>query len=196
MSDFSIYFVRNYNLSTNAKMDPSYLQQIDRPRPWASTLNELKISFLYMNRGAHYSEDTPLLQSLGDTFNYLREFHPNVTVMYRTTPSGHKGCEPFVESQPITPADLDRFTHYNYHWNVFPHQNYLVRRFITRQFPEVVLVDVANSTNLRVDSHMGNGDCLHYCIPGPIDNWVVSFASSVLHVDHSGCNNRSHYPVG
>lgn len=34
------------------------------------------------------------------------------------------------------------------------------------------LIDSYTPTVLRPDLHRGGADCLHYCIPGPVDHWV------------------------
>jgi len=42
---------------------------------------------------------------------------------------------------------------------------------IESKFPEVLFIDVYASTARRADLHTVE-DGLHYCVPGPIDNWV------------------------
>lgn len=42
------------------------------------------------------------------------------------------------------------------------------------------LMDIYSPTVLRADSHHGNGDCLHSCMPGPVDHWVTLFYNILL----------------
>ena len=70
--------------------------------------------------------------------------------------------------------------HPDYGWQHFDHQNDMVREFLWETFPGVFYLDIASSTNLRIDSHVSIEDCYHYCLPGPVDNWVV-FHFIVLH---------------
>ena len=38
----------------------------------------------------------------------------------------------------------------------------------------IIIIDIMPSTSRRPDSHcVSENDCVHYCIPGPIDNWTV-----------------------
>lgn len=54
------------------------------------------------------------------------------------------------------------------------------------------LLDAYSPVMMRADSHMGpridgkgKDDCLHYCIPGPIDHWVV-LLQNILVADTRG----------
>lgn len=62
-----------------------------------------------------------------------------------------------------------------YHWEAFGRQNLLARE-LAAAFNHTFL-DVHQATALRPGGHMPSrsampGDCAHYCLPGPIDEWV------------------------
>lgn len=42
------------------------------------------------------------------------------------------------------------------------------------------LLDAYTPTILRADLHNGGEDCVHYCMPGPIDHWVVLLYNMLL----------------
>lgn len=106
-SSFNVTWMRNFNLSLNEEIDPYYEileHRKDTPRPWVPYLKALDISFLILNRGAHFTEDEEVLQSLHSVFTFMREKHPQVKTIYRSTPSGHWQCENHLNDPPKDPA--------------------------------------------------------------------------------------------
>jgi hypothetical protein len=62
----------------------------------------------------------------------------------------------------------------DYHWSEFLGQNTQVKELVQKSFPTVMFMDVYNATVVRADLHPSlKGDCLHYCTPGPIDDWTL-----------------------
>lgn len=179
LPSYSIAFVRNDNF--------------DKKIAWTSHISRLNASILFMNTGAHYQSDVALLDNLGTAFALLATSFPNLSIFYRNTPHGHPNCHekfhaaPSNDSRDIT-VSLVAFDllQPDYHWSKFAHQNKLVLRMIEEQFPQVLIVDVASSTNLRGDSHISVDECLHYCLPGPIHSWVVmhSYALKLANQAH------------
>lgn len=63
-----------------------------------------------------------------------------------------------------------------WNWSGFPKLNELLEKaFLDDPEDGWRLLDVYTPTVLRADSHVGGPDCLHYCIPGPVDHWVRLF---------------------
>lgn len=65
----------------------------------------------------------------------------------------------------------------DYHWKDFHAYNEILEEaFLNKSVHEWVLLDAYSPTILRADSHPGEAgaalDCLHYCMPGPVDHWV------------------------
>lgn len=42
------------------------------------------------------------------------------------------------------------------------------------------ILDAYTPTTLRADSHIGGRDCLHYCLPGPVDHWITLLYNIIL----------------
>ena len=51
-------------------------------------------------------------------------------------------------------------------------------------YPHVLYLNVASLSSLRSDSHCNVDDCLHYCVPGPIDAWVEMLHRALWAVAH------------
>jgi hypothetical protein len=178
---FNITFIRNYALTTN-ETDLSYPIRpdwADSPwafiLPWVHRIRRDDISIVVLNRGAHYVPDRQLYTELNETFSYLTRHFPDVTVIYRDSPSGHPGCRMDFNVTPRAKATLNYASedyNWKYNWHNFDSQNTLTKKLIETHYPHIVFMDVSHMTSRRPDGH---SDCLHYCIPGPIDAWVVNF---------------------
>ena len=146
---------------------------------------------LIANTGAHYYGDNPgAEQSVWAFFEYAALLSPRASLFYRTTPAGHPGCASRRQDPPLpAPLPLEAYladeATARFMWWRFA--NFTAR--VAAGLPAgVVVVDVDLATSLRVDSHpfrqslQGLGaaateDCLHYCIPGPVDLWVEMWAA-------------------
>lgn len=165
---FNISWVRNDHVSPVESVQ-------DTPRfnvyqwPWLDHLQEWNIKILILNRGAHYESDQGYAKSLHIIFPILRTRSPNLIVLYRNTPPGHVNCtsysKPLKQRQP--PAELP------HHWGNFQAQNEMAKRIVERA--GYVYMDVDSMLSLRPDGHHTANDCLHYCIPGPLDVVVQLF---------------------
>ncbi len=91
---------------------------------WINALTQHNIGLLVLNRGAHYEEDETLLAELNTTLSYLREHHPNISIIWRNTPHGINFKESFFTPPLTSPPPIPR----RYNWEKFPHQNELVYR--------------------------------------------------------------------
>jgi hypothetical protein len=128
------------------------------------------------------------MRDLTATLNYLQEKHRDALIVYRDTPTGHIKSSAFERSTPLSIEAFQRLTrecsndslYRQYHYGSLDGQNGLVRRLVEKRFPEILFMSVANSTNLRWDSH---ADPLHYCIPGPIDHWAQKLIDVLLVAD-------------
>lgn len=150
---------------------------------WSSLIAEQNISILVINRGAHYKPDSIVLDSLAHTFRTLEARHPHLLIVYRSTGPAHFDCKNYFDSKPLKSYTLPKvlYNDSSYHWTQFNRQNLKVKTMIANYFPRVIYLDVYTSTVLRADSHcVTESDCLHYCIPGPIDNWVTLLFNALL----------------
>ena len=66
-----------------------------------------------------------------------------------------------------------------YQWSTFNDSNTLLEEAFSRE-AGWRLLDVFSPTVLRADAHIGGRDCLHYCLPGPADHWIVLLYNTLL----------------
>lgn len=170
---FRISNVRNDRLSITIKG----ANPLDYELMWAPRLNDENVSLVVLNRGAHYVSDDVLIQEINETMSYLVTNHRNISIIFRSTHVGHKDFEASFFSPPLAiPMTLPVDWYVDWHYADFLKQNRMVEEFLSQQYPQVLYIDVYPSTTLRADGHCDN---LHYCIPGPIDNWVRYFFNAV-----------------
>eukprot|EP00252_Welwitschia_mirabilis_P003373 TRINITY_DN13451_c0_g1_i1.p1 TRINITY_DN13451_c0_g1~~TRINITY_DN13451_c0_g1_i1.p1 ORF type:complete len:295 (-),score=8.97 TRINITY_DN13451_c0_g1_i1:199-1083(-) len=164
---FKIGFVRNDRLSTIPEghiVNDTYHNFLEWP--WLHLINPWNIKLLILNKGAHFENDQIYLSSLQKTLSTLSSLHPDLPVIFRDTPPGHKNCMSF--EGPI--ADRQRLQEDKYHWSEFKRQNALARKAVEEA--AYVYVNADAVLNRRADGHINEKDCLHYCIPGPLDSLV------------------------
>lgn len=146
---------------------------------WQHVLSPLKTDLLVVNRGAHFVEDHIVLDDLNKTLTYLtKTYGDSLSIIFRSTPPGHSDFEEKRYAAPLKNKAEARMELYN--WNKFEHQNHAVREFLHEHFERVIYMDVYPSTVLRADGH-ATEEGLHYCLPGPIDQWTV-FLYNILHI--------------
>ncbi|CAM9519678.1 unnamed protein product, partial [Discosporangium mesarthrocarpum] len=98
-------------------------------------------------------------------------------LIFRNTVPGHNNCTASMFSQPLTSLEAMELLEQpgsdaeRYHWDQVAEMNAAVEPVFRGAGWSIL--DVHTPTLLRADNHRGNGDCLHYCVPGPIDHWVV-----------------------
>ncbi|CAI7881564.1 unnamed protein product [Closterium sp. NIES-54] len=138
-----------------------------------------KYDILVMNRGAHYAGDDVFVPELRETILALRMHFPDALIVYRNTPPGHANCTQYWE--PISKRQEPETLPYN--WGDFVRQNEMAREIV--EAAGAVYLDVDTMTALRADGHVGKNrrykvDCLHYCLPGPIDLWTKMLYNVLL----------------
>jgi hypothetical protein len=137
------------------------------------------------NIGAHYREMDMYTNDFDQLLEFLEQYHrPHDLVFFRTTPPGHRNCEPrnprsFDFRRGTREHPLASLADYKptktYSWNLFQEYNaYSLKRVQEHSKKMIVpihMLDVYNMTLLRRDGHAGGEDCLHYVDPGPVDWW-------------------------
>eukprot|EP00667_Euglena_gracilis_P015255 EG_transcript_15847 len=190
---FRLSYVRNdHLLLTNERYFDKQRNVI--VNPWYHAfLGSPGISTVVLNRGTHYTPDQVFLPQVEKVFRALREARPDILIVYRNTPAGHPNCwQGSGVHGPPTPRPYESWTEHQadlYHWRALLTQNQLVESLIRRSFPGILYWDVEQATAYRQDSHTQPNDCLHYCIPGPIDHWVESFGQ-LLWAVRRGCREE------
>lgn len=140
-------------------------------------------SLVVFNRGAHYIQTPRVLQDLRETFTYLTNNFADLTIVWRTTASGHvTEPETTFYDPPLLYApdyiELQNTDEFNY--ENFEAQNVEVTKMLSFEFPQILVSDVYHSTLLRTDSR---DDYLHFCIPGPTNEWVKLLYNTLVRPD-------------
>jgi len=69
---------------------------------WVEQIHKHNYSLLVVNsRGIHFVETPIVLRELNETLSYLYHHHPNISIIYRSTATGHAGCEPAFRRPPL-----------------------------------------------------------------------------------------------
>ncbi|CAN0425103.1 unnamed protein product [Ectocarpus sp. 12 AP-2014] len=140
---------------------------------------------LIVNSGAHprsldeYGEAMETA-SKEITASMKRLHGDDALLIVRNTPPGHGvTCTERTFDGPVdvvTALDLVASGPHQYQWGRFPEYNAILEEaFLSNAADGWKELDAYTPTLLRPDFHLGgdeNPDCLHYCIPGPIDHWV------------------------
>ena len=145
---------------------------------------------IILNRGAHYVNDTTLLDDMNELLPVLLSWQQTCTSRYkrchlfwRTTVPGHPMCEHYtapvndikvMESLVESRGSYKNETMWEYHWQDFKHQNKLVldlfQEFSTTSGLLYEVIDAYELNMLRPDRHRWHqNDCLHSCYPGKMD---------------------------
>ena len=173
-----VIFQRNDRLSLMSEYKNISTKKISEK--YGENFNEFKfinmVDVLYpnvlviLNRGAHYENDKKTINEINNTLHYLYTTYKDINILWRNTAIGHMNYHHnnVIDSIPLVlPPQYDETTGYNY--GKFIGQNYNIKQFLSHNYPQVLYMDVHYSTQFRQDLHY---DAIHYCIPGPIDNWV------------------------
>lgn len=93
-------------------------------------------------------------------------------LLFRDTVPGHSDCDKFIASNPflnVNDAEDYISAHPFYDGARFKALNDIARD--SYQKHGLRPLEVYNATVMRIDAHIGHGDCLHYCVPGPSVYW-------------------------
>ncbi|KAI8639570.1 PC-esterase [Parasitella parasitica] len=150
--------------------------------PWVHALSQF--NYIIINTGPHWHPDlfwgsNQSEQELLDAFRKAMEsvlfyldqhVKPHQKVWVRTTPYGHARCSQYKEPQenPLAPTGNTG----EYEWHLFQEFDAVWKDLLRKQDDRFALFDIFGMSNMRGDAHSKpDRDCLHTCIPGPIDEW-------------------------
>mmetsp|Transcript_9909 Transcript_9909/g.15259 ORF Transcript_9909/g.15259 Transcript_9909/m.15259 type:complete len:411 (+) Transcript_9909:68-1300(+) len=153
-------------------------------------------TLLIANAGSHIHSQSDFVQVFDNFLRLIeKRKNPGDIVMFRSTVPGHHGCEdPNV--RPLKSISEFEMAPDDFSWNKFDGYNQYARKAIDTYNQNhldlpIHLLDVAPMTILRKDGHIsgpekcgacGEGDCLHYILPGPLDWWVHLMYSNLVNL--------------
>jgi hypothetical protein len=205
-NSFNIGRVRNDDLSLipeDAHLPPlrraAWIPVIS---PNFTTSFDPNLRLVIINRGIHIQENTSrLIEEIRQSLTFIRRENPSLSIIWRNTVHGHYESihpekvffDPPLKSYDVEKAFLEFKSHpelqksfpasARFHYEIIPEQNRLVSELLTKEFPEVLQLDVLTSSKLRRDGKM---DPLHYCIPGPMDAWIDLLLAALKLVHYHG----------
>lgn len=157
----NITFIRNDDLAEHKCF-------ISKKRVCKPFIEEMKQKDLIIaNRGVHYSPLNDVLRDLDIFFKLVKS---DQRIIYRETVGGHPNCDKKTEPDKYYDPQYSK-QQKSWHWDLMDQQNRDVNTYIEKYYPHVEILRISKMTQLRSDMHIGAGDCLHYCLPGPVDHW-------------------------
>ena len=190
--------------------DTDFLVDWDRldPRPsiperatsYVKYINEIKPDIVVLATGAHYLNlDTykSMWRILRESIEKIRDTyaHPPKFI-WKTQNPGHHGCRTGDKEKPL--GNISEFVQVDdkNKWNL--HRTYdEIAKIMSAQIG-MKLIDMS-PLYLRADGHPGylaydvhGGDCLHYCMPGPLNIFSV-FMMHILRDNYVNSGNDDDY---
>lgn len=161
-SAFTTYIVKAPRLLVDVPLFKSFIHELDKT---AGVV-------LVANWGAFYLPDEELRDGIREFATWVDNSLKKTTFIFRSTNMAHAGCDAY--SAPISNWALDAADepdHPEWKWSLFPAQS---RRVVLPELKKGQLfLDILPLSQKRPDGHPGHVDCLHYCLPGPMDTWVI-----------------------
>lgn len=156
-----IIFIRDDHLIERPEHD-EYRASVPMFQSWQEVVLSLHPSCIIMNTGAHGTyNNTDMEDIASNVVSFLRQ-HFTGKFLYRETINGHDKCDQFDAPSSYAPK-----SHYN--WGRFDRYNAIWRRHVMNESSKWAIIPAA-PINARPDAHsIPPIDCLHTCLPGPMD---------------------------
>ena len=159
-------------------------------------------SVVVANWGGHYVNDDTMKKHMVSVMNWFDLEMPNSLFIYRSPNMIHLDCKNYTLPDNIMHKPANFPGHPDWHHREFPRQRWYWKKYLKEYnqlgrvyldvfplsskrpgsqcvllnilpVPLVILIICPHITQTESDQHPGGNDCLHYCIPGPIDTWVI-----------------------
>ena len=162
---------------------------VEEEIPWTYFLNrdknEGEFDTLLFNTGSHYKSSEKLNASAALFLQWIAKHVPLMNVWYRTNVPGSIECEfkfkgeannKLNSSSSSGSSDSDSSSGpTTWNWDKFKKWDQIWKREAEKYFPLIKVLDVRQMSMGRSDAHpglvFGKVDCLHMCLPGPVDEW-------------------------
>ncbi|KAI9472161.1 MAG: GDSL/SGNH-like acyl-esterase family found in Pmr5 and Cas1p-domain-containing protein [Benjaminiella poitrasii] len=151
--------------------------------PWVHAIPRFK--YIMINTGPHWHPDpkwgvnknrAELLEAfrlaMRKVFDYLKKnLRSDQRVWVRSTPYGHAKCSQYTAPSiiPVEPTGQQG----EYEWDMLKKFDFIWKDMIEKEKDDrFQFFNVSVLSNLRGDAHsQPDHDCLHTCLPGPVDDW-------------------------
>ncbi|KAI8970384.1 GDSL/SGNH-like acyl-esterase family found in Pmr5 and Cas1p-domain-containing protein [Mycotypha africana] len=150
--------------------------------PWVQALPRFR--YIMINTGPHWHPDlkwgpnrnraellTAFKKAMRKVYNYLKNhIRDDQIVWVRSTPYGHANCSQYTAPSDHIIKPMGRKKEYE--WDMFESFDFAWKEMIEKENdPRFQFFNVTLS-NYRGDAHSSpDNDCLHTCLPGPVDDW-------------------------
>jgi len=143
------------------------------------------------NWGTAYTPDDKLREHITDILSWVNARLPGSLFIFRASNMAHPNCDVYSHPDNVMhePTDHDEFKHWG--WAKFPKQNELWKAALARTSAANLFLDVFPLSSKNPSQHPGKGDCLHYCLPGPIDTWVKLVFSTLFEIENLAVYTKS-----
>ena len=138
---------------------------------------------LVANWGANYNPDNRVRNLIPKILTWIDTHLPNALFIFRSSNMAHNSCESYSIPDNIQHKPADNPQHPEWYWKAFPLQNTIWEDIITQPAHiGKIFMDILPMSMKRPDQHPGGDDCLHYCVPGPIDTWMLLLYSILFEI--------------
>lgn len=171
-----------------ARSDYLIWERFGKEKTWVQNMDKESPDILILTAGA-WLEDTgdmeTVLNSITREIDLRRSKSGRVPViLWKTQNPGHFDCHAFTA--PITPGEenaLNRSSAHKYNWHL--HKKFDAQARLAMMSINGSTIDMS-PMYYRPDSHPGSimppgGDCLHYCMAGPLDLFPQLLFHKLMH---------------
>lgn len=157
---------------------------------WVNYILRERPGVIIMNTGNNQSDIEDIRRNVEESLAFIRKKLPHTNIIFRTSHAGHSDCKNSFKQSPLSSftAGNEIKSSESFDPEIVVAKNQAIRNLLNEKFPNVLVVDIFNATMLRWDSHIRSSKdpkivpCLHYCLPGPIDDWVLFLYNALIHV--------------
>jgi len=185
-------FVRNENLMFNAT-EPELQLQRGHGRTFCHFTPEMAewADVIVLNRGLHPTPVNTFTRELDVMLRALRNLPPlppgrpvrSRRIVFRSTHAPIPKCHPHRKISSVSLQHLVSTGPPEYHWDRLAGLNAIAECLSNRY--GVSFVDVYYLSSFRPDAAVKMGDCVHSCLPGPVDEWSRLILSLLVHDGNS-----------
>ena len=96
---------------------------------------------------------------------------PIASILYRGTQAAIPHCSSLRDPLPEPWHAPPQWSH-PYHWERLELHNQIAKRLLARRPMPFAYMDTFQATSMRPGGHRREDDCVHSCLPSPMDKWT------------------------